>query len=61
MSDGKPFAFHSHVPPHSMIAGLPWTAWLLILTAVVPPLALALAFYRAHPPQRPRRQVRTDH
>jgi hypothetical protein len=30
-----------------MIAGLPWTAWLLIAAATVPALALALAFYAA--------------
>lgn len=31
-----------------MMAGLPWTAWALIAAAVVPPLALATAFYRVH-------------
>lgn len=31
-----------------MIAGLPWPAWLLILAAILPALALATAFYRAH-------------
>lgn len=31
-----------------MIAGLPWTAWLLILTATVPALVIALRFYFAH-------------
>ena len=31
-----------------MIAGLHWTAWLLLLMAVLPGLALALLFLRAH-------------
>lgn len=31
-----------------MIAGLYWTAWLLLVLAVVPGLALALLFLRAH-------------
>ena len=31
-----------------MIAGLPWTAWLLIVAATVPALVLALTFYAAH-------------
>ena len=31
-----------------MIAGLPWTSWLLILAAVGLGLALVLAFYIAH-------------
>lgn len=31
-----------------VIAGLPWTAWLLIGAAIVPALAIALAFYLSH-------------
>ncbi len=31
-----------------MIAGLPWTSWLLIFVSVVPPLLLGLAFFLAH-------------
>lgn len=31
-----------------MIAGLPWTAWLLLLCAVLPGVTLALLFLRAH-------------
>lgn len=31
-----------------MIAGLPWTSWLLIVSAVVPALVLTLVFYAAH-------------
>lgn len=31
-----------------MILGLPWTAWLLMLAAVGPGLALALTFFLAH-------------
>ena len=31
-----------------MVAGLPWTAWLLIIASVVPALALASVFYLAH-------------
>lgn len=31
-----------------MIAGLHWTAWLLLVLAVVPGSVLALLFLRAH-------------
>jgi hypothetical protein len=31
-----------------MVAGLPWTAWLLMGTAVVPALMLVSVFYFAH-------------
>jgi hypothetical protein len=31
-----------------VIAGLPWTAWLLLLLAVLPGVTLALLFLRAH-------------
>ena len=31
-----------------MIAGLTWTAWLLIVAAVLPGLLMAIAFYLAH-------------
>lgn len=31
-----------------MIAGLPWTSWLLILAATGPALILVLVFYLAH-------------
>ncbi len=31
-----------------MIAGLPWTSWLLILASVLPALVLVLAFFHAH-------------
>lgn len=31
-----------------MIAGLPWTAWLLLIVAVGLGLAVELAFYFAH-------------
>jgi hypothetical protein len=31
-----------------MFLGLSWTAWLLMLAAVGPGLALALAFFLAH-------------
>ena len=41
-----------------MIAGLPWTAWLLILAATVPAFALALAFYLRHRGDRPDRTAR---
>lgn len=30
-----------------LIAGLPWTAWLLIVAAIVPGLGIAVAFYAA--------------
>lgn len=30
-----------------MLAGLPWSAWLLIVLSVVPALVLAVVFYRA--------------
>lgn len=30
-----------------MVVGLPWTAWLLIVGATLPPLALVMAFYLA--------------
>jgi len=32
-----------------VIAGLPWTAWLLLLCALAPGITLALLFLRAHP------------
>ncbi len=35
-----------------MIAGLPWTAWLLIAASTLPALSLALAFYLAHRDER---------
>jgi hypothetical protein len=35
-----------------MIAGLPWTAWLLIAAATLPALMLALVFYIAHRDER---------
>jgi hypothetical protein len=46
-----------------MLAGLPWTAWLLISLSTVPALAAALAFYLAHgrtgsPPPTPDRVTR---
>ena len=31
-----------------MVAGLPWTTWLLLAAAVAPGLGLAIAFYRVH-------------
>jgi hypothetical protein len=31
-----------------MIAGLPWTAWLLLLVSVGLGLSLVLLFYRTH-------------
>jgi hypothetical protein len=31
-----------------VIAGLPWTAWLLLLCALAPGITLALLFLRAH-------------
>jgi hypothetical protein len=31
-----------------MIAGLHWTAWLLLVAAVVPALVLVAAFYLKH-------------
>jgi hypothetical protein len=31
-----------------VIAGLPWTAWLLLLSAVAPGVTLALLSLRAH-------------
>lgn len=38
-----------------MFLGLPWTAWLLILSATLPGLGLAIAFRLAHrAPRAPR-------
>lgn len=37
-----------------MIAGLHWTAWLLLVLAVVPGLALVLLFLRANTGQSDR-------
>jgi hypothetical protein len=31
-----------------MIAGMPWTAWLLLLCALAPGITLAALFLRAH-------------
>jgi len=31
-----------------MIAGLPWTAWLLMVVTVAPALALVSVFYLSH-------------
>jgi len=31
-----------------MIAGMPWSAWLLLLCALAPGITLALLFLRAH-------------
>lgn len=31
-----------------MIAGLPWSAWALIVAAVVPALAMTTAFFLVH-------------
>ncbi len=31
-----------------MIAGLPWTSWVLILVSTLPAFVLALAFFLAH-------------
>jgi hypothetical protein len=31
-----------------LLAGLPWTTWLLFAAATLPGLALALAFYLTH-------------
>ncbi len=41
-----------------MIAGLPWESWLLLLGSVVIPLAIVLAFFRAHRNERKTRLVR---
>ena len=35
-----------------LLAGLPWTTWLLLVAATVPGLALALAFYLTHRARR---------
>ena len=35
-----------------MIAGLPWTAWLLLIAAVVPALVLVSIFYFRHRGER---------
>ncbi len=44
-----PYAIiHSSTRNAIMIAGLPWTAWLLIVASIAPPLALVGAFYWAH-------------
>lgn len=39
-----------------MIAGLTWTAWLLIAASVLPGLLMAVAFYLAHRHDVPRRE-----
>lgn len=31
-----------------MILGLPWTAWLLLVIAILPAPVMALAFFRVH-------------
>ncbi|MGI9179293.1 MAG: hypothetical protein ACR2H9_02095 [Longimicrobiaceae bacterium] len=36
-----------------MIAGLPWSSWLLILASVLPALVLVLAFFLAHQDEDP--------
>jgi hypothetical protein len=43
-----------------MIAGLTWTAWLLIVASVLPGLLMALAFYMAHRNDVPPPRVPTD-
>jgi hypothetical protein len=35
-----------------LLAGLPWTTWLLLAAATLPGLALALAFYLTHRTRR---------
>lgn len=47
-SPHSPLSLHSSRPERLVILGLPWTAWLLLIIAILPAPIVALAFYRIH-------------
>ena len=36
------------IPNETMIAGLPWTAWLLLIVSVGLGLSIVIVFYQTH-------------